>query len=433
MRSAALVLALGLLAHGQSGCGDDLRALTDGSARDAGAPDALPPDGLSEFDSKSKLIRGPYLQVPTQTSMTVAWATDLPSTSRVEYGLTPAYGQAAAGRTYRYDYGIDGNPPNGWQHEVTLAGLQPATTYYYRVVSIEEPTADLSFHTAVAPGESFRVAIWGDTRSDHAVHQSVVDALQPYAPDLALFTGDFVNNGGLDGEWAKWFEIEAPFIARVPFLPAIGNHELFGYKGGPHYDHFFIGPPRALYDAYGDKSARTYAFDYGSLHVLTLDPYGDWTEMIEFIDADLASPEATAAKFRIILMHPPMYTFSYHRAEGPLRDVVMPRARAAGVQLVATGHNHVYERFWLGDLQQIVTGGGGGYLHEINSSSGPVGRLPDEPSLRVAAFKEHTFVIGDFAGDLATFRVFKPDGAQIDCFQIDATQQPPQNLACPLP
>jgi acid phosphatase type 7 len=414
-----LLAALGALAPA---CGDDIRAIDEGPSV-SGA-------GIPSYDGKAQIIRGPYLQVPTQTSMTIVWATDLPATTRVEYGVDPSYGRTASGRTYRYGYGIDSPPPNGWLHEVTLTGLDPSTTYLYRVVSIKHPTENLFFRTAPTPGETFRAAIYGDTRTDLTVHAATVDAIYHRTPDLLLFTGDFVNTGGNDSEWNTWFGLEAPIISRIPFLPVIGNHELGVYNGGAHYDQSFVGPETALIDFYGEKSARMYSLDYGSLHVTAVDAYAPLDDLIEFLDADLASPAAVAAKFRLILMHPPVYTFSYHRAEGLLRDVVMPRARAGGVQVIATGHNHIYERFWLGDIHQVVSGGGGGPLHELNTSTGPSGRLPDDPSLRVAGYKEHTFVIADFAGDLATFRTLRTDGTELDCFRVDATQQPPENLGC---
>jgi hypothetical protein len=59
----------------------------------------------------------------TPTSMTITWTTNHPATSKVNYGLTPDYGQDVQS-TKRVT-----------RHEVTITGLQPNTTYSYEVMS----------------------------------------------------------------------------------------------------------------------------------------------------------------------------------------------------------------------------------------------------------------------------------------------------------
>lgn len=56
----------------------------------------------------------------TTNSATIAWTTDQPSTSQVEYGATPAYGLLS----------VFGATPVT-SHSVTLTGLTPGTTYNY--------------------------------------------------------------------------------------------------------------------------------------------------------------------------------------------------------------------------------------------------------------------------------------------------------------
>lgn len=58
------------------------------------------------------------------TSATIAWTTDNPSIPAVEYGETSQYSHMA---------GPSGNPAT--QHQVTLTGLRPGTTYHFRVAA----------------------------------------------------------------------------------------------------------------------------------------------------------------------------------------------------------------------------------------------------------------------------------------------------------
>jgi hypothetical protein len=70
-----------------------------------------------------KILAGPTV-VPTSTGATISWTTDVPATSEVAWGLTPALGQTAGSATVAET-----------THAVTLTGLAPSTTYNYKVVS----------------------------------------------------------------------------------------------------------------------------------------------------------------------------------------------------------------------------------------------------------------------------------------------------------
>lgn len=72
----------------------------------------------------ASLTRGPYLQISTQTSMVVRWRSDVATNSRVRYGTAPG------SLTSTLD-----NASSVTEHEITLAGLSPNTTYWYSVGS----------------------------------------------------------------------------------------------------------------------------------------------------------------------------------------------------------------------------------------------------------------------------------------------------------
>lgn len=73
------------------------------------------------------------------TSASINWTTDEPATSQVEYGTTTAYGSVATL-----------NSTLQTAHSQILSGLQPSTTYYYRVKS-----TDISGNQAVSGNNSF--------------------------------------------------------------------------------------------------------------------------------------------------------------------------------------------------------------------------------------------------------------------------------------
>ena len=113
------------------------------------------------------LSRGPYLQSVTASSVVVAWETDQPSRGEVVYGETSDYGSTVA------DSVLD------TRHVVVLPDLAPYTVYHYRIVSGGTPLSeDATFRTAASPEQTeFTFVAFGDTRTQHPIHQTVVDRI----------------------------------------------------------------------------------------------------------------------------------------------------------------------------------------------------------------------------------------------------------------
>lgn len=80
----------------------------------------------------------------TSTSATIIWTTNEPATSRVDYGLTAAYGS------------IVSNLNLVTFHSITLTGLSPSTLYHFKVTSADAAnnsasSIDLTFTTSASP------------------------------------------------------------------------------------------------------------------------------------------------------------------------------------------------------------------------------------------------------------------------------------------
>jgi len=90
------------------------------------------------------ITSGPNAVDVSQTGATIVWQTNGEATSQVEYGLTEDYGQMTP---------LDENMVT--EHSVVLTGLQPNTTYHYRVISTvpDYPpvvSGDRTFFTALS-------------------------------------------------------------------------------------------------------------------------------------------------------------------------------------------------------------------------------------------------------------------------------------------
>ncbi|HEY3226676.1 MAG TPA: metallophosphoesterase, partial [Planctomycetota bacterium] len=57
----------------------------------------------------------------------------------------------------------------------------------------------------------------------------VIEQIARERPDLIIHSGDLVPRGSSEGYWKEWDEAHRPlFDQKIPFFPALGNHE---YKG----------------------------------------------------------------------------------------------------------------------------------------------------------------------------------------------------------
>src|SRR5262245_30294029 len=101
--------------------------------------------GLAAWASPAlaqSVVRQPYLQVQTPTSITVAWTTDVATDSRVQFGSSPTNLTQSVVLS-----------PLVTQHEVKLNNLTPNTRYYYSVGSTSTVLAGASstFYFDTAP------------------------------------------------------------------------------------------------------------------------------------------------------------------------------------------------------------------------------------------------------------------------------------------
>ena len=118
-----------------------------------------PPSSFTTGDGIPPIISG-VSAVAGSTAAAITWATSEPANSRVEYGVAPT----ALTQTVS-------NPALASSHGLVVSGLTPATTYYYRAISLdadgntatfpEPPAAPLTFTTSGGGGGGGgALAIW---------------------------------------------------------------------------------------------------------------------------------------------------------------------------------------------------------------------------------------------------------------------------------
>lgn len=274
------------------------------------------------------------------------------------------------------------------------------------VVAIQQPKSPLPREHESAAVTRFSFIVYGDTRGrrdgvdPQYEHSLVVESMLATintlkgGPDPVRFvlqSGDAVVNGRDPKQWNNSF---VGLINRltteggVPYFLAPGNHDVTasanllsaGRKEGlSNYLQAVSGliPP--------DGAARrlagypTYAFGYGNTFVLAFDSNIalDSTQLV-WAETQLAGLDRKRFTHVVAVYHHPAFSSGPHggaMVESPtaaVREKYMPLFRKYGVNLLVTGHEHLFEH-WVERyrdaqgvrqrMDQIVTGGGGAPLY----------------------------------------------------------------------
>ena len=320
------------------------------------------------------LTRGPYLQKAAPTQMTIRWRNTLYDVGRVRYGATPA--------TLNQTVDEPVGPTGQFDHVVTLTGLTPNTTYFYNVGAggdILAPTpadnaSDFTFTTPPVPGTVLNTRIWvlGDAGTSNGNQAAVRDAFYTFTgartPNLVLQLGDNAYNSGLDSEYqTAMFNMYPTMLRKTPFWPCLGNHETAQattfVDTYPYFDIYTL-PTAGEAGGVASGTEHYYSFNYANIHFIVLDsmtasravddpatPQNEDGPMAAWLRNDLQS---TTARWIIAYWHHPPYTKGSHNSDTEpeliqMRQNFLPILEGAGVDLVLTGHSHIYERSYLLD------------------------------------------------------------------------------------
>jgi len=242
------------------------------------------------------------------------------------------------------------------------------------------------------------IVIYGDTRSGHSTHRDLVQGITHVNPAAVFHTGDLVANGNREDEWKVFSDITSGLRSTTVFYPALGNHE----KESPLF-----------FDRFGlPDNKGWYSVDVDGIHFIVLDTNVDLSpgsDQHRWLIGDLEGTSGSGGTIIAVFHHPPYNIGSHRRSGEKLRRILVPLFRTYGVGAVFSGHDHNYQRFEVGGIPYVVTGGGGAPLYSRHAES-PLNRVfvkayhfcviyRRDGQLRVA-------VIDDKAGIIDRFVIF---------------------------
>ncbi len=218
-----------------------------------------------------------------------------------------------------------------------------------------------------------RIIFYGDSRPrvfvetgwradpGEAVRREVIRAIAAERPALIVHSGDLVSWGDSPGAWSIFDRDHAAFRdADIPFYPALGNHEYYGWNTIGLWNYFQRFPLL--------QERRWYELRVGPLAILVvdtnagaLDPWSVEDQQRWYEERLQATATDGSVRCVVVVGHHSPFTnaISHGPDDSTQQRFVEPGRRFPKVKLFVTGHVHSYERFEIDGRTFVVSGGGG--------------------------------------------------------------------------
>jgi 3',5'-cyclic AMP phosphodiesterase CpdA len=350
----------------------------------------------------SAFVRGPTVNLVTNSSALLFWRTSSAENSVVHFGRNSSVLEMKSNSTLVTD------------HYVELDSLDIGAKYYYTVESSGVESDVYHFLTAPADGAQFKLIFAGDNRPDTgtapnqpAVFSEIADRIIAEEPNIVVLTGDFVYNVGTSNAdnlhaWSLLTNITDRIGHYAPVIGVIGNHDTGASSGSYQPQYYFD----AFFNTGEDKTY--FSLNYGGVHFTILDSeaYGQegritgaqWNWLVQ----DLAN---NMNRMKFVFAHRPLFPVT-HIGSGldvnkTERDALEALFEADNVTLFGAGHDHAYNRLTVNGVVHVISGG--------------LGAPPYESSWGVAIYHYVSTEVSPNAVDLS---VIKYDGSLYTQYDI---------------
>jgi hypothetical protein len=244
---------------------------------------------------------------------------------------------------------------------------------------------------------SVRFAVIGDNGTGERPEQDVADQMQRYWTvvkyNFVTMNGDNIYGGHRPQDFKLKFEVPYQQLLSedVKFYASLGNHD------DPALEE--------NYKPYNMGGNRYYTFRKGPVQFFALDSNYMDPQQLAWVEDKLKNSDA---KWKICYFHHPLFTSAkYHGPDVDLRNQLMPLFTKYGVNVVMSGHEHVYERIKPQQGIYFFLVGNSGELRYNNI------RKPNDLEL-VGFDTDRTFMMMEISGDDLYFQTISRAGDTID-------------------
>jgi predicted phosphodiesterase len=295
------------------------------------------------------------------------------------------------------------------QSAVEEGALRPTTT---TVRELSPPPGALAL--PVRDG-SIRFAVIGDSgRGDvpqHEIAAQMIAWRQKFPFDFVLMLGDNIYDSHTPRDYYAKFEepYKTLLDSGVSFYATIGNHD---DPGQTHYAKFNMGGAR--YYTFRKSERRLQGLVGAGVRFFVLDSRSLDPEQLTWLREQL---KESGSNWKIAYFHHPLYTSGRYRGGArSLRLVLEPILIAGDVDVVLSGHEHLYER--------IVPQHGISYF--VSGAAGSLRRGDMRPtSITARGFDEdYHFMLMEISGSELFFQAISRTGTTIDAGVITHPPSP---------
>jgi predicted phosphodiesterase len=207
---------------------------------------------------------------------------------------------------------------------------------------------------------------------------------------FAILLGDNIYGASRPQDFAKKFEqpYKALLDAKVEFNAALGNHD---------------DPNQKFYKPFNLGGQRYRTFKKGNVRFFVLDSNYMDPEQVAWLEKELA---ASGSDWKIAYFHHPMYTTARRGPEIELRKILEPVFVKYGVDVVFTGHEHIYERIYPQQGIHYFVAGGSAKLRSGDTRPGKV--------TEVGFAEDRSFMLVEIAGNDLFFQAISRTGKTVD-------------------
>ena len=272
---------------------------------------------------------------------------------------------------------------------------------------VPQPVSDLPRDTLTLPNaeRSIKFAVIGDSgrgsREQHDVAAQMEAYRQRFDYKFVLMAGDNIYEGPASAEDYR-LKFEDPYQrlldAGVKFYAALGNHD---------------DSNQVYYEPFHMDGQRYYTF------VPPVDPVTRWGTRVRFFALDSTyldraqsrwfdeKTKDSNAEWKIAFLHHPVYTSGrYTLAARGIRFALESAFSNGGIDVVFSGHEHIYQRAELQNGILYFVTGGAGSLREGDANASPaIARSYD---------RDYHFMLAEITDDGFFFQAINRTGITVD-------------------
>ncbi len=303
--------------------------------------------------------------------------------------------------------------------KVGIKNLKPSEAYQYRVANGTRWSDWYNFRMGSHSDSLYSFLYFGDVQdSVNGKTGDIFHKASESSPNAAfmVFIGDIVERPHNE-YWAEWFRAGGDLFKTIPVIATPGNHEF--YKGfiqklderwSAHFSIPQNGPPNFLGSAC--------FWDYQNTRFISLDSNG-----IQSIPSALEQRrwlksvlESTHQRWIIVIMHHSLYSTTRGHNYFYLRTLFKPLFDQYKVDVVLSGHDHVYGR--AAHIPNGADKNKQGPVYVVSHTSPKFYDIGFSDKMDKMATNSAMYQLFDVAADSLRFRAYLFDGTYFDGFTI---------------